>query len=141
MMEDFRWEGTKSVKWLMERWQLSETCIRTYASEASRYFTADASEARRDISQGCRQLFLQAVEKGDAKGAKFAGELWAKVAGADVQQVNHTIELSDKTPALARQTMAELFGSVGANKQLTTTVDVISETPVNVTSDVTDDAD
>lgn len=109
LMESLQWVRGKTGLAIANAWGLSESALKTYAAEASRLVTADADDARRDITAGCRKLFRDAVFDGDAKSAKAVGELWADVAGAKAPEKHQIGALDDLTPAKAREVMAEMF--------------------------------
>lgn len=116
LIEDFRWDES-TPQWLSERWGLGVASIKNYYREAERHFTADRDTARRDISMGCRRVFLDAMESGNAKDMHFVGNLWAKVAGLmEPIEVHHTIDAGERTHANARAAMQDLFGSVGPSE-------------------------
>lgn len=83
LMEDLLYDGVKTLEILAEMWGVAESTLKNASAEASRRVTGDAESARRDISAGARRLYRQAVEEGDAKGAKAIGELWALGEVAD----------------------------------------------------------
>ena len=82
VMERLEWQRGKTGKSLAGIWGVAVSTVNNYAAEASRRVTADAEEAKRDISAGCRRLFKDAVDNCDAKSARAVGELWAAVSGA-----------------------------------------------------------
>ncbi len=112
LMNALAWDRGKTGKVIAEAWGLSESALKTYAAEAHRLVTADPDEARRDITAGCRRLFRQAVNSGNAKAARAVGELWADVAGAKAPEKHQVGTLDEVTPEKARQVMRELFGVV-----------------------------
>jgi hypothetical protein len=82
LMERLEWRRGKTAPELAAIWGVSVSAVENYSAEASRRVTADPDEARRDITAGCRKLFRDAVNEGDAKSARAVGELWATVSGA-----------------------------------------------------------
>jgi hypothetical protein len=108
LMERLEW-NRGLAKVIGASWDLAESTIQNYSAEASRLVCADADDARRDITAGCRELFKKAVRCNDPKGAKAVGELWADVAGAKAPEKHQIGALGEMTPAKAREVMSELF--------------------------------
>lgn len=113
MMERFEWVRGKSGPELAKLWGVALPTVEGHAAEASRRVVGDKDEAIRDITVGARRLFLEAVKKGDQKGAKAIGDLWADIAGAKApsrQDIAAAVyDVSDATPAKAREIMKGLF--------------------------------
>jgi hypothetical protein len=118
MMERFEWVRGKSSPALAELWGLSVKTVEGNASEASRRIVGDKDETARDITIGARRLFIDAVNSGDAKGAKAIGDLWADISGAKAptrQEIGAVIaDATEATPAKAREIMNGLFSSQAA---------------------------
>jgi hypothetical protein len=92
LMVALRYEKGDTSYELAEAWDLAASTIGNYSAEASRQVTGDEHEARRDITAGCRKLFTEAVDAGNARDARRMGELWAKVSGAmAVEKTEHKI--------------------------------------------------
>jgi len=118
MMERLEWKRGKSARELAELWGVSVSTIENYSAEASRMVTADADEARRDITAGCRKLFREAVETSDHKGARAVGELWANVSGAkaaEKHELSGALGIGEPTPKDAARAIREHFGSHALN--------------------------
>lgn len=104
----------KTTNELSEKWGLAVSTIENYTAEASRRIYTDPETARFNITAGCQALFKDAVARGDAKGARAVGELWANVAGAkspELHKVDASVEATanpDAAAALVRQ----LFGTL-----------------------------
>lgn len=110
VMENLQWTRGKTARELAAIWGISESRVQDLSAEASRLVTADASEARRDISAGCRKLFVDAVQNLDAKSAKAVGELWAAVSGAKAPE-KHEVATVEATPEAAAAKLKEIFRS------------------------------
>lgn len=109
MMENLSWERGKSARRLAKEWGLSEKTIQGYSAEASRRVVADAEDARRDITAGCRKLFRDSVNAMDARGARAVGELWATVSGAKAPE-RHQVTTVEASPEAAAAAVREAFG-------------------------------
>jgi bacterioferritin-associated ferredoxin len=112
LMECLEFRRGKTNDELAAVWGVSPSTVGNYSAEASRRVTADPDDAKRDISAGCRRLFKQAVDEGDAKSARAVGELWATVSGAKAAEKHQIIPPTEVTPQKARELMSDLFGSV-----------------------------
>lgn len=109
LMAELEWERGKTGPILAEVWGLSLKSVEGDAAEASRRVTSDPNEARRDITAGCRKLFREAVQGGNAKDAKAVGELWATVSGAKTPE-EHVVMTTTANPAEAARLVREAFG-------------------------------
>lgn len=117
LMCAFRWQTGRTGTLIAKKWGLHESTVRDRASEASRYIKADKDEAVREITEGARRLFRQCVEKGDAKGAKFMGELWANIANAmppKESRITNVSETGEATPKRAAELVRQAFGEHAA---------------------------
>jgi hypothetical protein len=108
LMAALEFEKGETIYELSEQWDLAVSTIGGYSAEASRQVTGDEHEARRDISAGCRKLFVAAVNDGDRKGAKAIGELWAKVSGAMAPE-----RIEQKITGVSLDDIAELKKTTG----------------------------
>ncbi len=116
MMERLEWQRGKSARKLAEQWGLALPTVEGNAAEASRRVMADASEVRRDITLGGRQLLEQALRDNDAKAFGIVGKLLADVSGANAPQRSEVLSTS-ATPAEAARLVREVFGGQGAKPE------------------------
>jgi hypothetical protein len=134
-MERLEWTRGKSGPPLARLWGVAEATVRDYAAEASRRITADETEARRDISVGCRELFVRAVQDVNFSGAKAVGELWASVSGAKATERHQVSVNNEATPAEAARLIREKFGGHAMKGEDDAARDTESEDSSEVSAD------
>lgn len=108
LMAALAYDKGETIYELSDEWDLAVSTIGGYSAEASRLVTGDEHEARRDISAGCRKLFVREVEAGNSKAAKAIGELWAKVSGAMAPE-----RIEQKITGVSLDDIAELKKTTG----------------------------
>lgn len=83
-MRELWWDTGRSVAQFAAAWQLSESTIRNYSSEAHRIVLAEvnADEADRETGLALRRVMRDALKVNDRVAVIRAAEVWATLKGA-----------------------------------------------------------
>lgn len=140
LMFECKWIKGVTGPVIAKAWGVVPGTVEGYAAQASRIVRNSSNpedtrlSALSVLTTGSLKLFMEAMDRGDAKGAAAIGKLLADVSGANAPtKIAATIE-GNATPLSAKRVMDEIFSGGVGKTQETDAVQELEPEPDLVTS-------